>query len=177
MEHFLRGLGLAFDMTEIKRPPADPPDAEFRGAAFEVKEILEHGRKRGDEYKQHLKKARSASSYEDLMEQFAPESISVEEVSQRIMEVTKMLAQKKYSTEALRHDLDLLFYVNLGMKTAWGIDDGHRPSIESLIDEGWRSVSFLHGLSTSCVVWASESARPFLKAKQGQLVHRGGPEY
>ena len=48
----------------------------------------------------------------------------------------------KYRAEAVRRGLDLLFYVNLGMQTAWGIEDGARPGVQALVAQGWRSVSY-----------------------------------
>ncbi len=171
VEHFLRGIGLTFDPAEINQNDPDPPDARFRSAAIEVKEIYEHGRKRHDEYKQQLAKARSPNSSDELCEHFAPENISIEDVYRRVMVETQALAEGKHRTEAVRRGLDLLFYVNLGMKTAWGIDDGARPSIEPLIKQAWRSVSFVHGIATSCVMVASEAAPEFLRAVEGQLMH------
>ena len=48
----------------------------------------------------------------------------------------------KYRAAAVRRGLDLLFYVNLGMQTAWGIEDGARPGVQALVAQGWRSVSY-----------------------------------
>ncbi len=170
IEHFIRGLGVTFDPKEILQDSPDPPDATFRGAAFEVKEVYEDGRRRGDEYREQLAKAQAAWSSAELLEHFTPENISIAEVYERIMAATRLLASDKYRVEAVRRSLDLVFYVNLGMKAAWGIDEGPHPSIESLIAEGWRSVSFLHGISTSCVIVAGPTAPAFLQAAQGKAV-------
>ena len=130
VEHFLRGLGVPVGAGEISQPVDDPPDATFRDAAFEVKEVQDRGRRRGDEYRRQLEKARKAESSEELLEHFSPEDIDIADVYRRIMEETQFLAENKYRAPAVRRDLDLLFYVNLGMKTAWGIEDGARPSID-----------------------------------------------
>ena len=79
----------------------------------------------------------------------------------------------KYRAEAVRRGLDLLFYVILGMQTAWGIEDGARPGVQALVAQGWRSVSFLHGIGTSCVILAGDSASPFLQGAQGRLIVNG----
>lgn len=42
----VQNLGIAYDETEIVSPENDPPDVIFRDARFEVKEILDQGRKR-----------------------------------------------------------------------------------------------------------------------------------
>ena len=79
----------------------------------------------------------------------------------------------KYRAAAVRRGLDLLFYVDLGMQTAWGIEDGARPGVQALVAQGWRSVSFLHGIGTSCVILAGDSASPFLQDAQGRLIVNG----
>ena len=56
-----------------------------------------------------------------------------------------------------------------------GIEDGARPSIDPIIAQGWRSVLFLHGTSTSCVILASNRAADFLRAVQGRLIHAAIP--
>jgi hypothetical protein len=170
IEHFLRGLGLTFDLAEIRQDERDPPDATFRGANFEVKEVYPSGRRRHGEYKQRLAKAKAAQSSGELLEHFTPENISIAEVYKRIMSETQTLAAGKYAAKAVRRSLDLLFYVNLDMKTAWAIDEGPRPEIDQLIAEGWRSVSFLHGTTTACVVVASPQAPDFLHAAEGKAL-------
>jgi Putative endonuclease, protein of unknown function (DUF1780) len=172
VEHFLRALGIKFDALEIKQPDDDPPDATFRGAAFEVKEIQDSGRRRGDEFKQKLEKARKAESYSELLEYFSPGDISIADVYQRIISECKDLTLGKYRVAAVRRSLDLLFYVNLGMQVAFEMEDGQRPRLDPLIADGWRSVSFLHGAAKSCVMCASSAAPDFLQTLQGRLMQR-----
>jgi Putative endonuclease, protein of unknown function (DUF1780) len=170
VEHFLRSIGLTFEADEIVRPDRDPPDATFRGAAFEVKEVQREGRRRHEEYKARLAKARAASSAAELLEHFSPESIAIGDVYLRIMDDTRALATTTYRSAATRRSLDLLYYFNLDMETSWGIDDGARPSIAPLITEGWRSVSFLQGSRTACVIAAGSTAPGFLTAVEGVLM-------
>ena len=46
---FLRGLEISFDLREIKSVNGEFPDIEFRGAEFEIKEMLDPDRRRHDE--------------------------------------------------------------------------------------------------------------------------------
>lgn len=170
VEHFLRGLGLTFESAEIELPDNDPPDARFRGAAFEVKEVQEAGRRRGDEYRQQLERAKRAINSDELLEHFTPESLGIGDAIRLVMEWTCALAANKYVMAADRSRLDLLFYLNLGLAEAWSIEDGARPDLGPLVAEGWRSVSFMHGSRTACVVHANDSAPDFLRAKRGELI-------
>src|SRR5690348_13841895 len=52
-----------------------PPDVKFRDAAFEIKEVLDEGRKRHDEYRDHLRRAWAARSPEELLEPYHPRCI------------------------------------------------------------------------------------------------------
>lgn len=176
VEHFLQALGLQFHTSEIEQPDRDPPDASFRGAAFEVKEIQEAGRRRGDEYRKALERAKVATTYDELTEEFTPQSLSIYNAYLMMMQQTSELSKGKYVNPTDRRGLDLLFYLNLDMALAWDIEDGARPDIRPLIAEGWRSVSFLHGTSTVCVVHVSSSAANFLKCVQGRLLTNGNPE-
>src|SRR5262249_3318362 len=67
---FLRNLGVTFQEDEITviPPGQDPPDIIFRHASFEVKEVLDPGRRRHDEYKQALSKAIAANDPIELIE-------------------------------------------------------------------------------------------------------------
>jgi hypothetical protein len=169
-EHFLRGMGSTFAASELALPDDDPPDVHFRNAAFEVKEVQDRGRKRHDEYKRRLVKARLAERFGDLIEPFCPEDMPIAAVCARLLEETQKLADNKYPAD-VRSRLDLLFYVNFGMDKSWSIEDGLRPDLQRMQSEGWRSVSFLHGASTCCVLVANAGAPEFLRARLGQLIH------
>jgi hypothetical protein len=173
VEHFLRGLGLTFESAEIKLPDNDPPDARFRGAAFEVKEVQEAGRRRGDEYRQQLERAKRAINSDGLLEHFTPKSLGIADAFRLVMQQTCALAADKYVLAADRSRLDLLFYLSLSLADAWSIEDGARPDLAPLIAEGWRSVSFMHGSRTACVMHANESAPDFLRTKRGELMSLG----
>lgn len=169
VEHFLHALGEQFEPAEIEQPHDDPPDARYRGAAFEVKEVQRAGRKRGDEYRQQLARAKAAISTDALLDTFTPQSMAIADAWQRIITEAQAIARSKYPA-AVRSSLDLLFYLNLGMREAWDIEDGPRPDLAPLIADGWRSVSFLKGDRSACVLYASAAAPAFLRSVQGRLI-------
>lgn len=169
--HFLRGLELKFEGTEVLQPVTDPPDATFRGAAFEVKEIGEPGRRRHDEYREALAKVKAATSPSDLLKTFSVVELPIAAVYARIFEATAVLAARKYVDVRTRGGLDLLFYINLDPAKAWSLVDGLRPDVSQLEREGWRSASFLHGDRTSCAIHTSAEAPPFLRAAVGRALH------
>jgi hypothetical protein len=53
---FLRCLGVAFDEAEIRASTTEPIDVEFRAAKFQIRELLDPGRKRGRRVKRHSAK-------------------------------------------------------------------------------------------------------------------------
>ena len=77
------------------------------------------------------------------------QSANATETRDESQKIVGFALEGKYRAAAVRRGLDLLFYVNLGMQTAWGIEDGARPGVQALVAQGWRSVSFLHGIGTS----------------------------
>ena len=163
VRHFLIALGIEFTDEELHSPPRDPPDIAFRDAAFEVKEIGEVGRRRHDEYREALARAKAATTPAELLEQFTMADLPIATVYERILAATATLATHKYSDARTRRGLDLLFYVNLNPRKLWTFVDGDRPDVSVLAREGWRSVSFLHGDKTSRVIYASDRAPPFLR--------------
>lgn len=158
-----------FVPSELILPDDDPPDVSFRDASFEVKEVQDRGRKRHDEYKRKLAKARRAERVGDLMEAFSPENMPIAAVCERLMEETQKLACGKYPAN-MRRAIDLLFYINFGIER-------HGPSWT-----GCRLILNLYNLragapyhsSTALPLAAYWSPAPeapeFLRAPQGQLI-------
>src|ERR1044071_8160675 len=64
---FLRALSVSFEPEEIKSVNDEFPDVEFRFHHFEIKEMLDPGRKRHDEYKRDLEKLQKATKLRDVM--------------------------------------------------------------------------------------------------------------
>ena len=96
VREFLTNLGLEFSDNKIVSLAEDPPDAQFRGANFEIKEILSEGRRRHQEYKEGLQKAVDATTPSDLVETFTPRDVTVFDVCASVYLEAKNLADEKY---------------------------------------------------------------------------------
>jgi hypothetical protein len=106
----ISALGIAFQESEIKRGREEPADVLFRNAHFQVKEMLDEGRKRTKEFIEKLERARSAKSFSDLLEHYEPQDITFAEIVQRCA---------SYATDILNHygpherkNIDLICYFN-----------------------------------------------------------------
>ena len=169
-KEFLENLGVKFLDSELAVPVSDPPDVAFRGALFEIKEIMNQGRRRHAEFKDSLKRARAATSIDELFEQYTPRDITYTEVYALVLERASKLATSKYPL-AVRQGLDLLFYVNL--EDVHGFVGSPLPAQETIRAMGWRSVSFLMGC-ISCVIVAQPNAPDLLLRVEHQIKKRLG---
>ena len=166
---FLRCLGAQFRDEEIVASSTEPIDVAFRSAKFQIRELMEPGRKRGDELKEHQQKVEEATSIEDLATPYSPlRPISFQEL---VAELTKALSEKavKYGTGC--RDLDALVYVNL--------EGRHLDANSALADvsklrgQGWRSVSVV--FPPYSVVLSAESTAPvFIRMASGPAVSKCG---
>lgn len=163
---FLRNLRVPFADTDIQSPAVDPPDVVFGDARFEIKEILDPGRRRHDEYKLQLARAERAVNPEDLLTLFTPKDITPAEVCEHVREALRELGPGYLAGE--RGGIDLLFYVNLKHHA---LTAGLLPDLSHLQEFGWRSITALIGWS-SFVLYAAEDAPTFLRASAGHVVHR-----
>ena len=167
-KEFLDNLGVDFLDSELAVPESDPPDVVFRGALFEIKEIMDQGRRRHAEFKDSLETARAATSIDELLEQYTPRDITYTEVYALVLERASKLAASKYPL-AVRQDLDLLFYVNL--EDVHGFVGSPLPAQQTIRTLGWRSVSFLMGY-ISCVIVAQPNAPDLLLRVEQQIKKR-----
>jgi hypothetical protein len=103
---------------EIRFSQDEPPDIVFRDYRFEIKEILDNGRKRTEEYKASLAKAEKANYASSLLEHCTPIKLPIESALALVLGKMKQWSVK-YSTSA-RQDLDLLIYLNLQGTTIIG---------------------------------------------------------
>jgi hypothetical protein len=140
---FLCNLALPFAESEVVSSADEPPDVVFRSARFEIKEILDQGRRRHDEYRAALERAESATRASDLLEQFTPEDITPAQVGELVLGELDRVGSKY--PPALRRGLDALCYVNLQKHF---LVPGPMPSAAAFADRGWRSVSALIGWSS-----------------------------
>ena len=163
--NFLSNLEIPFEDSELIPVPDDPPDVRFREANFEVKEILDQGRRRHDEYKASLKKAKLASSPLDLLEHATPRELPITDVCSEVAARSSALAAK-YSSDT-RRTLDLLFYVD--HLDVFGYIRDIWPPTQPWAQFGFRSISVLMG-RLSAVLYFNDDAPEFLKAGGIRLV-------
>jgi len=162
VNELLNYLGVELLGEEVKASEDDPPDVRFRAAAFEVKEILDEDRRRTAEYKEALQKAEKVACPEELLEEYRPKTISIDEVYEKVLEASqKCLA--KYA-ESVRCTLDLVFYVNLLDHSITGSRvSGDTTELER---QRWRSVSVVTN-ECACVFCAANGAPFFLGSVVG----------
>ena len=165
-EAFVKNLRIPYTESEIVSPDDDPPDVVFRDARFEIKEILDPGRRRHDEYKAELKRARTLTDPKDLLQMFTPKDETLSEIYRRCVESTFAL-ENKYPP-AVRSGMDLLFYVNL--MHVFKVVEVPYPDTSRLASSGWRSVSFVMG-QRSCCFFARSDAPDFIRQALGHVSH------
>lgn len=163
---FLQNLGLQFDEKDVLVPLDDPPDVIFEDAQFEIKEILDPGRKRHLEFKERFRRSLKAKDPADLLQSYTPHDLTPKDILDLIEKELPEL-EKKYAPR-MKGQYDLLFYINL---------KHHHLKIDKMPDPftlssfGWRSVSVLIGWG-SLVYYANDLAPEFLQKKRGQLIMR-----
>jgi hypothetical protein len=162
----VQNLGIAFNETEIVSPENDPPDVVFRDARFEIKEILDPGRKRHAEYKAALQKALTVTDPQDLLDQYTPKDITPVQISERVQ--AELVELKHHYPRALCEGTDLLFYINL---QEHHLKIGLMPSASDFGSFGWRSISAVLGWG-ALMFFAAPNAPSFLCAKAGTVTLR-----
>lgn len=154
---FLQHLNLCFDEKDVVTSNDEPPDVIFQDGRFEIKELLDHGRRRHDEYRE---RAREATHHK--VEHYEPRDITPEQIGGRILKLLQGL-QTRYSPK-VKENLDLLVYVNL---IGFFLKDGPMLSATEFEPYGWRSVSALTGGSAALVMFAASHAPMFLRTNVG----------
>jgi hypothetical protein len=161
---FLRCLGVRFSPANVESPKNDPPDVTFKEANFEVRELLDEGRRRGDEYKEKYEILTKAKNIEDT---FLPCKSNTPISYQKLFDIIAIALSGKanhYGRQGCS-SLDALVYINLLNRF---LDPATRiPTSESLISQGWRSVSFVL-IPYSHVIFAKHNAPIFLRSNEGQ---------
>jgi len=161
-----QNLGIAFDETEIVSPENDPPDVIFRDTRFEIKEILDQGRRRHAEYKAALQKALTITDPQDLLELYTPKDITPIQIGERVR--TELRDLQHHYPRAVCEGTDLLFYVNL---EEHHLKIGLMPAASDFDSFGWRSISAVLGWG-ALVFFAAPNAPAFLYAKAGTATLR-----
>lgn len=78
VRRLLETIAVPFKEEEL-RPGAEPADIEFGEAKFQIKEILDDGRRRTDEYREQLRRIDASKSEKDLLTSFSPKVVTFEE--------------------------------------------------------------------------------------------------
>lgn len=136
---FLRTIGIAFKECELIAPTDEPTDVAFRAARFQIRELLEPSRKRGDEWKEKEGKYSKANSLNELLEPYSPPT-SVE-LQILVPEIVQALSEKAQKYGAGCRAIDALVYVN--RKEQYLAAHSDMPNLDNLRSQGWRSVGLL----------------------------------
>lgn len=162
---FVRNLGFNPAKGEIISIKPDPPDVAFRDARFEIKEILDSGRRRHAEYKQELERAQNITEAKDLLTPFTPKDMSLAEIYRLCQKEAASL--DKYSSD-FKRGTDLLFYVNF--RHVMDVTEQPYPDTTELEATGWRSISFVMGRRGGCF-YARPDAPGFIRQAVGRVSH------
>jgi hypothetical protein len=169
---FLRCLGEAFSDDELAVEQDEPVDVLFRNnTRFQIMEILDDGRRRGDEYAALADKINTATSESDLTQPHRPSSpLSLEDTTKLLFE---KLAEKSQKYESppyqpdTKYQLDILVYINRSDHHLY--DPTPHVMVTELKQQGWRSVSFIWS-HYSVVLYANRDAPNFLRRQVGKIL-------
>ena len=164
--HFLINLHIGVDDAQVLCSPQDPPDVIYQDAAFEIKEIMDEGRRRHDEVKLARQKALQKAMPQDFTLKPVIDLLPAD-AGQLILEQLEGFA-KRYQAE-VKGRTDMLFYVN---KLDHWFDDGPMPDPALFAKYGWRSVSAVVSSNVSLVFYASADAPKFLQKNCGRVRKR-----
>lgn len=167
VNEFLTNLGLRCSESDVVSSIEEPPDVMYGDARFEVKEIMDVGKRRHAEYKESLRRAKEAKVLGDLLEEYTPRDITYTEVFDLVG--THLATIRPYAP-ATKINLDLLFYVNL--EDVHGYVSSEVPDAADFHRHGWRSVSFVAG-PMGVVLCAAASAPSFLRTHEGKVMRQG----
>ena len=104
---FLSNLGLSFLEKELEHVTDDPPDVRFNKAEFEIKEILDPGRRRHAEFKNALERAKNAKTTQELLENYSPKDIIYTEIYDLVEENEQLFTSKPEDIEQFCDQLDM----------------------------------------------------------------------
>jgi len=172
---FLRTIGVTFKECELIAPAVEPADVAFRTARFQIRELLEPERRRGDDWKKKEQNYSEAESLEKLEEEkikelllepySPPKPVNIETLFPKIVEALSEKS-RKYGTGC--KNIDALVYVN--REDLYLKPDSNIPNIAKLQSQGWRSVSFLFP-PYGVVLYSTVKAPDFLNSiKPGQYM-------
>ena len=140
------------------RPGDEPVDVAYYLANFQVKEVMTNERRRGDEFREALEKAKNAESQADLLQSYSPIDLPLSEIVEKSCNYAKELVTKYGPLE--RSNLDLICYVNI-----LDVNETRTP-FDTVVSGDFRSISIVSN-RFRVVVWAETDAPNFLKGKVG----------
>lgn len=154
----LSGLNMRFEDNELAEAE-EPADVSFRDARFQVKELMDRGRRRGDEFKESLRVAETADQQSDLLEPYCPKDMPLKLVADLCAGRAESLSNKYGPAE--KAATDLLLYFNY-------LDYGVIASVqyEPIERYGFRSISLVTN-SQVMVLTADATAPEFLTSNVG----------
>ncbi len=161
---FLQHRGIDFLSSELDSPnQRSKTDVHFRGASFQVKEILAPGTKRSDEISANYERLMEATKLEDVIgPQFSYDVPPPTTIYALVSAQASQLAfEEKYRSS--KHELDLLFYVTRTNASLVRQEEIDAAALSAL---GWRSISCLAG-SQATVLFAHSNAPSFLHSPNG----------
>ena len=162
VRRLLQALRVCFKKEEMTAAQ-EPVDVAFRDAGFQVKELLDEGRRRTDEFKKRIEAAESAKDYSELSEHYTPKNIAFSEIVRRCsLYAEKLLKESKYGPRECK-SIDLVCYFN------W-LDHDVVPPIDVPKKElAFRSLSVVSNRYCA-VVYASPVAPALLRDNVGKAV-------
>lgn len=165
---FLRCIGVSFDEHEIIAPAVEPADAFFRDARFQIRELPDKGRRRGDEWVAKQQRWNNACSMDGVVVPWkSPVAIALPDVFLAVADDLEAKV-RHYGGPVQCAGIDALVYVNLLARylkpTATSGDTSHLEA------QGWRSVSVLfppYGI----VAATTADAPALLRAVTGRVLN------
>lgn len=162
VEQFLQSLGISYDNDELKEA-GEPTDVAFRGAKFQVKELMDAGRRRSKEYQDAIKKLLVAKTRSELLEHYSPISVTFSDVvAQCYARAEALLKSQKYG-RAETASIDLIVYFNREDYEIAPAVDVERPPL------AFRSLTVVGGIFAA-VVYAKDDAPDWIREAAGRLL-------
>lgn len=162
LREFLSYLPIEISTGDISPSETEPHDVFYREFGFQIKEVLSEGRRRGKEYSDKLASITNDTKPEDLLEQYTPIHISLDQALPRVASELARHRAEKYSGNTSH--IDVLVYLNLSDTTYTAAD------VQSVHDEflNWNSVSLV---SNNCAIILACDAEghAFLEPLVGKL--------
>lgn len=167
VETLLENMGISHKSDDVINSEQDPPDVLAFGGRFEIKEILDPNRKRHEEYKQALRRAKVAITSKELFTEFTPIDCSLQEIIELCAARVETL-KTKYSSNVMQ-DMDLLLYVNL--QNVFHVNEEFNPDVSAFASCGWRSITFVKG-HIACCLYATANSPGWLQGSVGLVHHK-----